>query len=90
LSKYDGALPKVTETTWSAEVQSHIKELQTSIDQMHKKLFGVAAKKLMEKRSCQNVSARFPNFEIGDFVLFGRTLARKTSSPWNGKAFVVW
>jgi transposase InsO family protein len=91
LSKYDGTLPKITEAMWSAEVQQHIKELQATIDQMHKKLSTAAAKKLLTKRDRQRVSARPPNFEVGDFVLVGRTLARgnKLALEWKGPCRVV-
>jgi hypothetical protein len=53
---------------------------------MHKQLSAAAVAKLITKRDRHKVSARPPNFEIGDFVLVGRTLARgnKLALEWKG------
>jgi len=91
LSKYDGELPRVSEVVWSAEVQEHIQSLQVSLDHMHKRLSSAAARKLVSKRDRQKASARPPNFELGDFVLVGRTLAlgNKLALEWKGPCRVV-
>ena len=91
LSKYDGRLPDVTEVEWSEEVQDYLQDLKSSLDVMHKRLSTAAAQKLVTKRDRQAAAARPPNFELGDFVLVGRTLARanKLALEWKGPCRVV-
>jgi len=91
LSKYVGCLPEVTEVEWSDEVQAHVHDLERSLELMHKRLSMAAAQELVTKRDRQAAAARPPNFEIGDFVLVGRTLTRanKLALEWKGPCRVV-
>ena len=91
LSKYDGRLPVVKEVEWSEEIQGYLQDLQASLEVMHKRLASAAAQKLVTKRDRRAAAARSPNFELGDFVLVGRTLARanKLALEWKGPCRVV-
>jgi hypothetical protein len=91
MEKVFGEVPRIEEVQWSREVNKHIQDLQTTLDVMHKELVTAAERKLVTKRDRQKVSARPPNFEVGDFVLVGRTLARgnKLALEWKGPCRVV-
>jgi hypothetical protein len=78
----------VTEAQWSTEAQQHLQDLQVSMEHLHGKLSDAAMKKLKTKRNVQDARALF---EVGDFVLGGRTLARgnKLALEWKGPCRVV-
>jgi hypothetical protein len=84
LSKYKGELHTVTEAQWSTEAQQLLHNLQVSMEHLHGQLSEAAMKKLKTKRNIQDARALAPNFEVGDFVLVGRTLARgnKLALEW--------
>jgi hypothetical protein len=92
--KISGDLPVITVAEWSAEVQGKINDLQVSLENMHKRIVEAAASKNMrerERRSKHIPRSARPNFEVGDFVLVGRTLARanKLALKWKGPNRVV-
>jgi transposase InsO family protein len=91
LSKSPGELPKISPIQWSQEVQRHLHDLQVSLEGIHQTLSATANAKLLTKRDQQKARARPPNFEVGDFVLVGRTLARgnKLALEWKGPCRVV-
>jgi hypothetical protein len=91
LSKSRGTLPKITSVEWSKEVRNHLHDLQVSLDGMHRALSVSAGAKLVTQRDKQKAKSRPPNFEVGDFVLVGRTLARgnKLALEWKGPCRVV-
>jgi hypothetical protein len=92
--KITGDLPVITVEEWSTEVQDKINDLQASLENMHKRIVEVAASKNMRERERMSKhiprSAR-PNFEVGDFVLVGRTSVRanKLALEWKGPSRVV-
>ena len=83
-------LPAVTPVEYTAAVQDQLVQLQVSVHQLHEKLTAVSAERTAVSRSSSK-SPPFPNFDVGDFVLVGRVLARpnKLALEWLGPCRIV-
>jgi hypothetical protein len=83
-------LPAVTPVEYTAAVQDQLVQLQASVHQLHEKLTAVSAERTADSRSSSK-SQPFPNFDVGDFVLVGRALARpnKLALEWLGPCRIV-
>jgi len=86
----DSDLPTLTPTEYSAAVTKHIQDLENSLDHLHKKLTTVSTARNTKSRAVSN-KFPIPNFEVGDFVLVGRVLARpnKLALEWTGPCRIV-
>ena len=89
-NKVDAGLPVLTPSRYSEAVQAHLADLQSSLDALHKKLTTVSAARNDRSRTSSK-SKRLPNFDVGDFVLVGRVLARpnKLALEWTGPCRIV-
>jgi transposase InsO family protein len=83
-------LPTLTPATYTEAVKQHLQELEVSLEQLHTTLTTVSTARAAHPRAVSQ-KFPFPNFEIGDFVLVGRVLARpnKLALEWTGPCRVV-
>jgi hypothetical protein len=83
-------IPIVSPMVYVDIVQKHIQELETSLEQLHKKVTTVSTARNAKSRAASK-QFPFPNFDLGDFVLVGRLLARpnKLALEWTGPCRVV-
>jgi hypothetical protein len=89
---FDGDLPLLTPVALTEAIQDHVQALQQSLTDVHRELSDFADAKAARERARANKQVKNrQNFEVGDYVLVGRALARpnKLALQWKGPCRIV-